>query len=115
MTDTVFIEELKVPIRIGCEEEERKIIQTISIDVEIDVDTSKAAQSKNINDTICYKTVCEIIQNLAAEKEYFLLEEFGEEIALKIKEKTLNKEGIRIKIKKFVLKNTNSVGVIIKR
>lgn len=111
MTDTVFIEELKVPIRIGCEAEERKIIQTISVDLEIEVETSKAAQSKNIDDTICYKTVCEMIQSLAAEKEYVLLEEFGETILSQLKTKFSSANKSKITIRKFVISEAKSVGV----
>lgn len=116
MSDTVFIEDLKVPIRIGCEAEERNIPQTISVDVSIEVDTSKASKSKDLKDTVCYKTVCEMIQSLAAEREYVLLEEFGDVVSNAVLNKYNNlATSITLKIRKFVISNSKSVGIILSK
>ena len=111
MKTEIFIEQLKTEIRIGCGAEEKKKFQTIEIDVVIEADTTLASKTANIADTICYKKVCELIQNLAAEREYTLLEEFGDFLLSSIFSQFPRAQIISLSLKKFVIKDANGVGV----
>lgn len=115
MKDFIFINKLKVPIRIGCFEEEREKFQDIKIDIKIFSDTRKAAISKNIKDTVCYKTVSELILSLAGEKSYVLLEEFAELVISSVFKKYEIVNAIEISLTKFVINEAKGVGVSIMR
>mgnify|MGYP000959193829 CR=1 FL=1 len=111
MKDYIFINELKVPIRIGCFEEEREKLQEIAINIKIFSDTRKAAISKNIKDTVCYKTVTELARSLANENSYVLLEEFAELVIASIFKKYEIVNVIEISLTKFVIPEAKGVGV----
>lgn len=111
MKDYIFINELKAPIRIGCFEEERERFQDIAINIKIFSDTRKAAVSKNIKDTVCYKTVSELVLSLASEKSYVLLEEFAELVISSIFRKYEIANVIEISLTKFVISEAKGVGV----
>lgn len=115
MKDYIFIDELRVPIRIGCFEEEREKLQDITINLKIFCDTRKAAISKNVKDTVCYKTVSELVLTLASEKPYVLLEEFAELVISSIFKKYEMANAIEIALTKFVIKEAKGVGISMMR
>jgi len=55
--DTIFLHELKVETIIGIWDWERKIRQTVSIDLEMGTDIRRAAETDSIDDTLNYKAV----------------------------------------------------------
>ncbi len=61
-TDTVFVHELKVETIIGIWGWERKIRQTVSIDLEMGADIRRAAETDSIDDTLNYKTISKRVQ-----------------------------------------------------
>lgn len=111
MRDYIFIKDLKVPIKIGCFEEERERTQDIEISCKIFSDTTRAADSKNIRDTVCYKETSYLILALAKEKPYVLLEEFGELVIENIFARFKSANGIEISLTKFVIPEAKGVGV----
>jgi dihydroneopterin aldolase len=61
-TDTIFLHELKVETIIGIEEWERRIRQTVSIDLEMGADIRRAAETDSIDNTLNYKAVAKRVQ-----------------------------------------------------
>jgi len=113
--DIVFIRDLQIETVIGIYDWERKIRQTISLDLEMAADISKAAKSDNIDDTLSYKTVAKRLIDFVEQSEFELVEALAEEICDIVRAEfdvpwvklTLNKPG--------AVRGSKSVGVIIER
>ncbi len=113
--DIVFIHDLQIDTVIGIYDWERKIRQTISFDIEMATDISKAAKSDNIDDTLSYKTVAKRLIDFVENSEFELVEALAEEICRIVREEfdvpwvklTLHKPG--------AVRGSKSVGVIIER
>jgi 7,8-dihydroneopterin aldolase/epimerase/oxygenase len=113
--DIVFIHDLKIETVIGIYDWERKIRQTISLDLEMATDISKAAKSDNIDDALSYKTVAKRLIDFVEESEFELVEALAEKICSIVLDEfavpwvklTLHKPG--------AVRGSQSVGVIIER
>ena len=79
--DTIFLTDLRVETVIGIFEWERKIRQTVSIDLEMAADIRKAASSDAIEDTLDYKAVAKRLISFVGESDYGLVETLAEEVA----------------------------------
>lgn len=80
-TDTIFLRELKVETIVGIWDWERKIRQTVSIDLEMGADVRRAAETDSIDDTLNYKAVSKRVQQFVADSEFQLVETMAEKIA----------------------------------
>ncbi|MDH3631712.1 MAG: dihydroneopterin aldolase [Gammaproteobacteria bacterium] len=113
--DIVFIHDLQIETVIGIYDWERKIRQTISLDIEMATDISKAAKSDDIEDTLSYKTVAKRLIEFIEQSEFELVEALAERICSIVMEEfsvpwvklTLHKPG--------AVRGSKSVGVIIER
>ncbi len=113
--DIVFIHDLKIETVIGIYDWERKIRQTISFDIEMATDITKAAESDDIEDTLSYKSVAKRLIEFVETSEYELVEALAERICAIIIDEfsvpwvklTLHKPG--------AVRGSKSVGVIIER
>jgi dihydroneopterin aldolase len=113
--DIVFIHDLQIETVIGIYDWERKIRQTISLDIEMATDISKAAKSDNIDDTLSYKTVAKRLIEFVQQSEFELVEALAEKICSIVMDEfsvpwvklTLHKPG--------AVRGSKSVGVIIER
>jgi dihydroneopterin aldolase len=113
--DIVFIRELQIETVIGIYDWERKIRQTISLDIEMAADIQQAAKSDNIDDTLSYKTVAKRLIEFVEASEYELVEALAEKICSIIIEEfavpwvklSLSKPG--------AVRGSKAVGVIIER
>ena len=79
--DKIFLRELKVEAIIGIWDWERKIRQTIIIDLEMSADIAKAAATDDIKDTLDYKGVAKRVQQFVADSSFQLVETLAERIA----------------------------------
>src|SRR5690349_25150099 len=87
--DRIFLHGLAVECIIGFIEWERRVKQTIVLDVEMPVDCAKAAQSDEVADTLDYKKVAKrpisfiqasefkLVETLAHRTAVLSLEDFG--------------------------------------
>ena len=113
--DIVFIHDLQIETVIGIYDWERKIRQTISLDIEMATDISKAAKSDDIEDTLSYKDVAKRVIEFVEQSEYELVEALAEKICSIVIDEfavpwiklTLHKPG--------AVRGSKSVGVIIER
>ena len=80
-TDSIFLRELKVETIIGVWDWERKIRQTVSIDLEMGANIRRAAKTDSIDDTLNYKAVSKRVQRFVADSEFQLVETMAEKIA----------------------------------
>ena len=79
--DKIFLHELKVETIIGIWEWERKIRQTVIIDLEMSADIAKAAATDEVADTLNYKSVAKRIQGFVADSSFQLVDTLAEKIA----------------------------------
>ena len=79
--DIIFLHDLKVETVIGIWDWERKIRQTVAIDLEMSADIRKAAESDNVDDTLNYKEVAKRVQKFVGDSEFQLVETMAEKIA----------------------------------
>lgn len=79
--DTIFLRDLRIETVVGIWDWERKIKQTVSIDLEMGTDIRRAAASDSIEDTLNYKQVSKRIQSFVGESSFQLVETMAENIA----------------------------------
>ena len=113
--DKVFIEDLKIQLRIGCTEEERAFPQQIVVNLEAALDLSKSATTKNLSDTVCYVSMAQMCKEVAVSKNWVLIEEYGQELASNILQAFPLVDLCRITIRKFVLPEAKSAGIFLER
>ncbi len=114
-TDTIFLHELKVETIVGIWDWERKIRQTVSIDLEMGVDIRQAAETDNIEDTLNYKSVAKQVQQFVANSEFQLVETMAEKIAeLVLTEFDVSWTQVRVS-KPGAIRGARNVGVQIHR
>ena len=113
--DIIFLHSLKVDAVIGIWEWERKIRQTVEIDLEMAADIRKAAASDTVEDTLNYKLVAKRLQGFIAESEFQLVETLAERIAgIVIGE--FDVPWVRVRVNKpGAIRGARDVGVIIER
>jgi dihydroneopterin aldolase len=113
--DIVFIHDLQIETVIGIYDWERKIRQTISLDVEMATDISKAGKSDNIEDALSYKTVAKRLIDFVEQSEYELVEALAEKICSIILEE-FSVPWVKLTLRKpGAVRGSKSVGVIIER
>ena len=113
--DIIFLRDLRIDTVIGIFDWERRIRQTISLDLEMATDIRKAASSDAIEDTLNYKAVAKRLIEFVQGSEFQLVETLAERCTEIIREEfavpwvklTLNKTG--------AVRGARDVGVIIER
>jgi dihydroneopterin aldolase len=113
--DIVFIHELKIETVIGIYDWERKIKQTISLDIDMGTDIVKSAKSDSIDDTLSYKTVAKRLISFVEASEYELVESLAEKICDIIRSE-FDVPWVRLSLSKpGAVRGSRAVGVIIER
>ena len=113
--DTIFLTDLRVDTVVGIWDWERKIRQTVSIDLEMGFDIRPAAKTDSIDDTLNYKAVAKRVQQFVADSAFQLVETMAERIA----EIILDEFGIawvQVRVNKpGAIRGARDVGVLIRR
>jgi dihydroneopterin aldolase len=113
--DIIFLRGLQIDTVIGIYDWERKIRQTVIIDLEMGTDIRKAAAADDIAHTLDYKTLSKRIIAFVEASEFLLVETLAEKISAIIIEEfsvswlrlTLNKKG--------AIRGASDVGIQIER
>ncbi len=113
--DTIFISEFKIETLIGIYEWEKKVPQTIQLDIEVGLPGLHAAKSGKIGDTIDYSKIVARIEKLFEEQHFLLLEKAGECIA-DIITGEFRAPWVKVSIAKLgALRNVKKLGVTLER
>jgi dihydroneopterin aldolase len=113
--DKIFIQELKVETHLGVPEWERKVAQTIILDIELELPNSTSCQSDTIADTLDYGQIVARIRETLAEKNFHLVEALAEYVC-QIILKEFGAPWVKIKVAKpGILAGVKAVGVVIER
>jgi len=113
--DRIFLHGLSTECIIGFIDWERRVRQTVVLDIELPVDCRRAAASDDVADTLDYKKLAKRVLAFVEASEYQLVETLAHRLALVILEEfavewvrvTLNKPG--------AIRHSRDVGVVIER
>jgi dihydroneopterin aldolase len=113
--DKIFLNDLRIETVSGIFDWERRVRQTVSVDLEMAADIRRAAATDAIDDTLDYKGVAKRLIGFVEASEFGLVETLAERIARIVVEEfdvphvkvTLHKPG--------AIRGAKDVGVIIER
>ncbi len=113
--DKVFINDLRVDTIIGIYDWEREVRQTVSFDLEMAHDNSRAALTDDIQYALNYKAVAKRLITFVEGSQFFLVETLAEEVAQVIM-REFGVSWLRLRLAKpGALRGAASVGVMIER
>ena len=113
--DIIFISDLRIETIIGIYDWERKVRQTVSLDLEMAADIRTAAATDSIEDTLNYKAVAKRLIAFVGDSEFQLVETLAEKIA-EIVINEFNVSWVRLKLHKpGALRGARDVGILIER
>ena len=113
--DKIFLRELKIDTVIGLWEWERRIRQTVVVDLEMSADIAKAAATDDVADTLNYKSVAKRVQEFVSESSFKLVETLAENIAAIIRDE-FDVAWVKVRVNKpGAIRGSRDVGVVIER
>jgi dihydroneopterin aldolase len=113
--DRIFLHGLTTECIIGFIDWERRVKQTVVLDLELPVDCRHAARSDEVADTLDYKKVAKRVLAYVAASECQLVETLAHRLALMILEE-FGLPWVRISLNKpGAIRNSRDVGVVIER
>lgn len=113
--DLIYIRDLKIDCVIGVYEWERRVKQTVILDLDLAADIRRAAETDHIDDTINYKAVAKRLMAYVGDSQFQLVETLAERVA-EILLQEFKLPWVRVRVnKKGALRGATDVGVIIER
>jgi dihydroneopterin aldolase len=113
--DIVYLRDLEIECVIGIFEWERRIKQTIVLDLDMATDIRRAAASDKIDDTLDYKAVSKRLAEFVGQSQFQLVETLAERVAAVVLEE-FKVPWVRVRVnKRRALRNAADVGVVIER
>jgi dihydroneopterin aldolase len=113
--DIVYIRDLRIETIIGIYDWEREVKQTISLDLEMAHNISKAAESDDIQYALNYKSIAKRLIKFVEQSEFLLVERMAEEIASIVRDE-FSVPWLKLRVSKpGALRGSQDVGIIIER
>jgi dihydroneopterin aldolase len=113
--DRIFLHGLTAQCIIGFIDWERRVRQTVVLDIELPVDCRHAARTDEVADTLDYKKVAKRVLGFIEASEFKLVETLAHRVALLILEE-FGVEWVRISLNKpGAIRSSRDVGVVIER
>ena len=113
--DIIFLKDLKIETVVGIYDWERKVKQTVILDLEMATDVKKAASTDKIEDALDYKAIAKRLISFVGESEFELVETLAEQIA-EIILIEFDVPWLRLSLNKIgAIRGARDVGVVIER
>ena len=113
--DRIFLRGLTTECIIGFIDWERRVRQTVVIDLEVPVDCRRAAATDEVADTVDYKKVAKRVLAFIEASEFKLVETLAHRLAITLLEE-FGLEWVRLEVNKpGAIRNSRDVGVRIER
>jgi dihydroneopterin aldolase len=113
--DKLFLRELKVETLIGFWDWERRVKQTVSIDLEVGTDAQRAAASDSVADALNYEELARRITETVAAAQFHLVESLADAVA-RIAVTEFGAPWIKVTVAKpGAIRAARDVGVVIER
>ncbi len=113
--DEIQIKDLLLRAILGINDEERRNLQDVLINITLSVDTGEAGASDDVNQTVNYRTLTKQVIELVEDSKFYLVEKLAAEIMALC----LATEGVaraRVSVEKpGALRFARSVGITIER
>jgi 7,8-dihydroneopterin aldolase/epimerase/oxygenase len=113
--DLIYIRNLRVDCVIGVFEWERRIRQTVAIDLDLAADVARAARTDRLDDTLDYKAIAKRLIEYVGQSQFQLVETLAERVA----DVVLHEFAVRwLRVcinKRGALRHASDVGVVIER
>lgn len=81
MSDVILLEGIQVPAALGVTAAERRARRPVLLDIEVERDLTRAGRTDRIGDTLHYKRIFEVVEEVASNQEHKLVEALGDRIA----------------------------------
>lgn len=81
MSDVILLQGIQVPAALGVTAAERRARRPVLLDIEVERDLARAGRTDRIGDTLHYKRVFEVVEDVAANQQHKLVEALGDRIA----------------------------------
>jgi dihydroneopterin aldolase len=113
--DRIFLHGLTSECIIGFIDWERRVRQTVVLDIELPVDCRRASLTDDVADTLDYKKVAKRVLAYVAASEFKLVETLAHRVALVVLEE-FGVEWVRVALNKpGAIRDSRDVGVVIER
>jgi dihydroneopterin aldolase len=113
--DIIYLHDLRIDTVIGIFDWERRVKQTVVLDLDMAADIRKAAASDSIEDTLDYKAVAKRLIQFVGDSQFQLVETLTEKVAEIILHE-FNVPWVRVRVnKQGAVRGARDVGVIIER
>lgn len=113
--DKIFVRDLQVKTIVGIWDWERRVPQTVSIDLEMAGDIRAAAAADTIDATFDYRAVSKRISAFVAESRFQLIETMAESIA-RIVTDEFEVPWVKVAVHKpWAVRGSRDVGIVIER
>jgi dihydroneopterin aldolase len=113
--DRIFLHGLTAECIIGFIDWERRVRQTVVLDIELPVDCRRASLTDEVADTLDYKKVAKRVLAYVAASEFKLVETLAHRVALLVLEE-FGVEWVRVALNKpGAIRDSRDVGVVIER
>ncbi|WP_035383366.1 dihydroneopterin aldolase [Ferriphaselus sp. R-1] len=113
--DIIFLRELKVDMLIGVYEWEKRVPQTLQIDLEIALPSSRACETDDINDALDYSEIVRHIQTVLTSRHFNLLEALAEHISRIILD-DFKAPWVKVSVAKLqAIRGSKMVGICVER
>ena len=84
----------------GVSKEEQQTGGRYEVDVEVKLDFGKAAQEDNLNHTLCYGSIYQIVEHVVQHKKFALIERMAYLIANQVSELSDRIESVEVAVRK---------------
>lgn len=113
--DIIFIHGLRIETIVGIYDWERRVKQSIVLDVEMSADIRNAAASQNVSDTLDYHAIAVRLTAFIQEQQFLLLETLAERCA-ELLQREFSVAWVRLRVTKpTAVTSAQGVGVQIER
>ena len=99
MKDVILLQGIQVPAALGVTAAERRSRRPVLLDLEVESDLRRAGRSDRIGDTLHYKRIFEVVEDVAGNHEHKLVEALADRIARAVLGK-FDAEAVTVSVRK---------------
>jgi len=113
--NTIFIHDLRIDTKVGVCAWERQLTQTVRVDLDIALPSSRPFETGELADAIDYAAVVARLREFARSNEHALLERFAEAMASLVLDE-FGAQAVKLRVAKLgALPGVREIGVAIER
>ena len=100
MSDRIYLHGMVFEGRHGVSDEERRELQQIEVDLDIELDLSRPGKTDDLDDTVDYRDLFDVCRRVVEERSFRLLEGIAEAAAAEILKRFASIETVAVRAKK---------------